>query len=139
VVGNTLAQSFWRGNQGYSRTVPISNNEIQWNQASAWSAPTLITTLPGSGDMQAESEFVVGNTLTQSIWRGNQGFWRTVPISNNEIQWNQASAWSAPTLITTLPGSGDMQAKSEFVVGNTLIQSYWRSNREYWRTAPIIP
>ena len=137
-LGNDLYQSIWQSNYGYFRTVPIVNNVVQWNSASAWSNPIAISGMPGSGNMQAHGDYAVGNTLMQAIWRGNQGWSRSVPIVNGVVQWNQAGAWSGPININTLPGGGDIQATDNYVVGNTYWQSLWRSNVQWTRYAPII-
>ncbi len=116
VVGSTLWQPFWRGNQGWYRTVPIVNSQPQWGSASGWTGPMPITALPGSGDIQTQADYTVGGTLWQSFWRGNQGFYRTVPIINGVPQWGSASAWSGPQPLTIWPGSGDIQAQSGFTI-----------------------
>ena len=137
-VGNNLMQAFWRGNQGWSRNVPIVNDVIQWGSAPAWGGPIAISGLPGAGDMQAQGDYAVGSTLIQAFWRNNQGWTRNVPIVNGVVQWGQASAWGGPIAITGLPGSGDMQAQDNFVVGNTYWQITWRSNQQYTRSVPIV-
>ena len=137
VIGNTLTQGVWRGGSGYTRTVPIVNGVVQWGQASAWSGPISITTLPGTGDVQTIVEYVVGNTIIQGLWRGNSGYSRTVSIVNGVPQWG-AATWSAPMDINTLPGSGDLQSQDGYVYGNTLNQGLWRGGLGYTRTVPIV-
>ncbi|MCP4418215.1 MAG: S8 family peptidase [Chloroflexi bacterium] len=138
IVGNQLEQSLWRGNQGWHRIVPIVNNQVQWGSASTWYGPYALNTLPGSGSVQAQSTFVVGNQLEQSLWRGNQGWHRIVPIVNNQVQWGSASTWYGPYALNTLPGSGSIQAQSTAVVDNTLEQGFWRGNQGWYRTVPIV-
>ena len=138
IVGNILWQAYWRGNEGWSRTVPIVNNNIDWSSASGWAGPIPIAALPGSGSMQSQGNFVMGNTLWQAFWRGNEGWSRTVPIVNGVVQWGSASGWSGPIPIAALPGSGSMQGQSNFVMGNTLWQAFWRGNEGWSRTVPIV-
>ena len=138
VTGNILTQGFWRGNQGWYRTVPIVNGDLDWASASAWSGPISINTMPGSGSMQAQENIITGNTMTQGVWRGNQGWYRTVPIVNGVIDWNSASPWYGPISISTMPGSGSMQAQSSTISGSTLTQGIWRGNQGWYRTVPIV-
>lgn len=138
VVGSTLNQGLWRGGQGWSRTVPIVNGVVQWNSATAWGGPYSASSLPGSGEIQSQYAFAISNTLYQGFWRNNQGYSRTVPIVNNVIQWGSATAWSGPASIANLPGSGDMQSQTDYVVGNTLTQGFWRGNQGWTRTVPIV-
>jgi len=137
-VGNTLVQGIWRNDQGWTRNVPIADDVIQWGSAPAWSGPISISSMPGSGSMQAHGDYAVGNTLVQGVWRNNQGWTRDVPIVNGVIQWGQAGAWSGPISIGGLPGSGDMQVQDNFVTGNTYWQVIWRSNQQYTRSVPIV-
>ena len=136
--GNDLYQSIWQSNSGYFRTVPIVNDAVQWGSASGWTGPIGIGSMPGSGDMQAHGDYAVGNTLVQAIWRNNWGYSRNVPIVGGVVLWGEAGTWSSPLSISTLPGSGDMQATDNYVGGNTYWQSFWRSNVQYTRYAPII-
>ncbi|MCL4872301.1 MAG: hypothetical protein KJ063_25350, partial [Anaerolineae bacterium] len=138
VVGNTLHQALWRGNQGWSRTVPIVNGAVNWGGASTWSGPVAASTLPGSGTVQSLGGYRLGNTLYQSMWRGNQGWAREVPIVNNQPVWGSATAWSGPVDISNLPGAGTMNSQADFIIGNTLWQSVWRGNQGWMRTVPIV-
>ena len=87
---------------GFWRIVPVANGEPQWNSASTWSQPISISTIPGSGSIQTMSVFMYGNgsKLQQSFWRGDQGFWRIVPVANGEPQ------WSCGVVPTATPGGG---------------------------------
>ncbi|MBX2999116.1 MAG: hypothetical protein KF893_11450, partial [Caldilineaceae bacterium] len=109
-----------------------------WGSASAWAGPWPITALPGSGTLQAQSDFVINDTLYQAFWRGNQNWIRTVPIVNGVEQWGSASAWAGPYTISVLPGSGDMQITADYVLNHTLHQEFWRGNQGYRRTVPIV-
>jgi len=96
-----LQQSFWRGNQGWYRSVPMkSDGTPDWSKAGAWGGPVLLSALPGSGSMQAQNGYIMpSGQLQQSIWRGNQGWYRSVPMkSNGTPDWNKASAWDGPLL-----------------------------------------
>lgn len=118
----------WRGDKEY----------IQTFQNSYWADPILISSLPGSGSMQAFDGFIIGSTLWQSFWRGDQNFSRTVPINNSSPNWAAASAWSNPSLLSSIPGTSSVQTKSGFVIGNKLWESYWRADQRFTRTVPII-
>lgn len=140
---SALMQGFWRGNQGFWRTVPIVNGEPDWNDTTRkWSSPLSIQILPGSGSIQSQSSFILpdGSALMQGIWRGNQGFWRTVPIINNQVCWDCANDWSSPMPIDILPGSGDMQAQMDlsYPSRNYVFQKICRGGSFYWRTVPIV-
>lgn len=139
-VGDVLVQGFWRGNQGWTRDVPIVRDVVQWGSAPPFAGPINIGGLPGSGDMQAHGDYAAGSTIIQAIWRSNQGFARNVPIVNGVAQWGQASAWNwnNPISINTLPGSGDMQAQDNFAIYNVYYQTIWRGGQQYRRTVPIV-
>ncbi|GAB4209737.1 MAG: hypothetical protein Fur006_69730 [Coleofasciculaceae cyanobacterium] len=143
VCRSSLSQGFWRGNQGFTRTIPFKKDGTpDWCAATDWSAPIPISILPGCGDIQAQSTFVYlnGKTLRQFIWRGNQGFIRTVPLQDKcTPDWNAASDWSAPISPSTLPGSGDIQSQNEYVSvqGRFLAQGFWRGNQGFTRTVPF--
>jgi hypothetical protein len=134
----TLTQSFWRGGEGFSRSVPIRNGTVQWTQAEPWSAPLPVDLLPGAGDIQADSSYLLGGELRQSIWRGNEGFSRAVPIVDGVVRWSQASPWSGPVPIATLPGDGAMEATSSYLLGRALVQSCWRGGEGRSRSVPVI-
>jgi hypothetical protein len=116
--GGFLLQSFWRGDQGWYRSVPVDagGNPI-WGQARPWRI-TYLHLLPGVGSVQALcSEVYAGKRdLLQTVWRSNQGFWRRVPIdAEGNILWSQARPWSAPVSTSGLPGSGNIEAQAEAV------------------------
>ena len=95
----TLQQSFWRGNQGWVRIVPLrANGSPDWGRASSWHGPVGLSSLPGSGSIQAQTATVFRNrTLVQGIWRSNQGWSRTVPLrADGTPDWGRAGAWSGP-------------------------------------------
>ncbi len=137
-----LNQGFWRGNQGFTRTIPFKKDGTpNWCAASDWSAPIPISALPGSGDIQSQNAYVSpGKFLVQSFWRGNQGFTRTVPFNADcTPNWPAASPWSAPIGPSILPGCGDIQAQSGFVSANgtILFQTVWQGNQGFTRTVPF--
>ena len=108
----------------------------------AWSAPIPISTLPGSGSIQTQAEVIYPNNtqLLQSFYRGDQGYWRIVPVVNGNPVWASAGAWSAPISVSTLPGSGTIQTRSDFIIGNgaNLIQALWRGDKGFWRIVPVV-
>ncbi|HEX3044989.1 MAG TPA: peptidoglycan DD-metalloendopeptidase family protein [Bacillota bacterium] len=140
--GSELVQTIWRGDQGFQRTVPIVSGNFDWNHAGSWLNPISITSLPGSGSIQTLDEFILPDrsALLQGLWRGNQGFYRTVPIINNQISWLSAGSWSNPSSISTLPGSGDVQGQQNILIPgrNYLFQEFCRGGNFYWRTVPIV-
>ena len=83
--GDTLHQAIWRGNQGWTRDVPISSSgNPVWGQAGSWSGPISISLLPptsSSLSMQAQDNIIVGDKLYQTYFRGNHGWRRDVPLN----------------------------------------------------------
>ena len=134
---DTLLQSFWRGGEGLERTVPVTTGDPQWLGASAWANPVSASALPGGGYMQALANYILDDTLYQSLWRGNQGWQRTVPVEDGVIQWQDASAFTGPTQISALPGSGAMRGTANYIQGSTLYQDFWRGNQGWSREVPI--
>ena len=137
ILGNTLYQSFWRGNQGWSRTVPVIDGTIQWQGATAFTGPTQISALPGSGPMRGAANYIHGSTLYQDFWRGQQGWSRTVPINGNLVEWGEASEWTGPYAASALPGSGTVQALDVFIFEDVLTQTLWRGGEGRQRMVPI--
>ncbi len=137
IIGDTLYQSYWRGNQGWLRTVLVADGTIEWNNASVFSGPFVLSDLPGSGNMQGTTNYVVGSTLYQDFWRGNQGWSRTVPISGTLVEWDEATDWAGPYAASDLPGEGNVQAIDVFVFEDTLTQTFWRGGEGRSRTIPI--
>lgn len=139
----TIQESVWRNNQGFHRTIPLNvGGEPDWSRASGWTGPLAASGLPGAGSNQAQDDYVYPNQahLMQSVWRGDQGFWRTVPFLNGSPNWGAASAWSAPIPVSANPGAGSLQTLDAIVYPNgaTLMQSIWRGDQGYWRTVPIV-
>lgn len=111
-LNNTLYQAIWRSNgYGYTREVPIVNGQVQWQSASNWSSGISINNLPGSGTMRGCSNYIVNNTLFQTFWRGSNGYDRSVPVVNGQIQWQSASSWQSYS-VNDLPGSGTLYGTS---------------------------
>lgn len=138
-VGNNMIKGVWIDDQGWVQYIPVINDVILWGQPGEWIGPIALGSMPGSGSVQAHGDYVVGNTLIQGIWQNNEGWTRTVPIANGQIQWNLASpTWGGPISISTMPGSGDMQAQDNWVVKDTYWQVIWRNNQQWTRTLPIV-
>jgi len=119
------------------------NGFIDWRNASVWLGPGDSAALPGSGELQAQSDVLINNgqTLLQSLWRGDQGWLRAVPVVNGgDIDWANATAWVGPGNPADLPGSGAIQATSDVIINNakSLMQSVWRGNQSWLRAVPII-
>jgi hypothetical protein len=136
-----LLQSLWRSNQGFFRYVPMKPDYTpDWGQATAWSAPISLAGLPGSGDIQTLSGFVMPNKqLMQAFWRSDQGFYRVVPMKADATpDWSNAGAWGGPVALAGMPGSGSMQAQSDFVMPNgQLMQAFWRGDQGFYRVVPM--
>jgi cysteine-rich repeat protein len=136
-----LQQSYWRGGEGYARQVPFKTDGTpDWGNATAWSGPIPVADLPGSGDMQAQTSYIMENgELQQSFWRGGEGYARQVPFKTDGTpDWGNATAWSGPIPVADLPGSGDMQAQTSYVMENgELQQSFWRGGEGFYRQVPF--
>lgn len=119
-VGNTVYQTAWRGNQGWFREVPVVNGVIQWpSGGGGWQGPLSPSGIPGSGDIQAQDNYVIGSLVWQHMWRSNTRWTRSVPILNGIPQWGSASAWSNTTSDFSLPDPGiNVSAAGSFVVYN---------------------
>lgn len=138
ILSGVLYQDFWRGNQGWSRTVPVQEGEILWSQASGFTGPYDIADLPGTGNMQATSNYVLDDTLYQTFWRGGQGYARSIPIHGDVVSWGDATDWDGPYGLSGLPGSGTVQGQANYVFGDILYQDFWRGGEGYSRTVPIV-
>lgn len=116
VLCSTLYHQFWRGDQGWSRTVPISGGVPNWSSASAWSGPVALSALPGTGSLQAFSMYRGGNSVGQAVWQNNLGYARTVPLINNgcTTDFAHSGTWSSAISINILPGSGNMRAQDNY-------------------------
>jgi hypothetical protein len=140
--GATLLQAIWRGDQGWTRKVPVVNGVPNFSAASAFSGPIEITGLPGSGSYQAQTDRYDknGTELVQSIWRGNQGWTRKIPVVNGVPNFSAASAFSGPIKLIGFPGTGDYQSQSDIYIENgaILLQSIWRNNQGWTRRVPVI-
>lgn len=137
----TLRQAVWRGNQGWTRSVPLdTSGKPQWNKAGAWSGPIGLSGLPGKGSIQCTTAFLPGDgKLHQGFWRGDQGWARTVPLkTDGSPNWNKASAWGGPIALSGLPGSGSIQAQTTFrTPAGRLVQGFWRGDHGWSRTVPL--
>ncbi|GAF93688.1 unnamed protein product, partial [marine sediment metagenome] len=135
-----LQQGFWRGGQGWVRTVPMrADNTPDWGNASSWGGPLPLSNLPGTGDMQSQAGYIMPNgELQQGFWRGGQGWVRTVPMrADNTPDWGNASSWGGPLPLSNLPGTGDMQSQAGYIMPNgELQQGFWRGGQGWVRTVP---
>lgn len=136
-----LYQAIWRGDQGWCRDVPVIGGTVRWelaNDIEDWDGPVYLSSLPGSGSLQAQNEFFLPGSkrLFQRIWRNNQYYWRSVPRSGDAVDWNAASDWFGPYPSTTLPGSGDIQATTAFRLSGDqdIEERFWKNNAGYKRT-----
>lgn len=129
---------------------PTANNRSQYTftitdpgiVACPWSAPISNTILPGAGPLQSAGNYIIGQTLFQTLFRNNQSYARTVPIVNNVPNFSAATAWVPNTNASTFPGTGPIVTQSEYVIGNMVYQGIWRGNANveqgFSRQIPII-
>jgi hypothetical protein len=133
--------TIWRSNQGYTRYVPTAGTAILWDKSSQWYGPTGIETFPGSGELQALSTYYKSNKsiLVQTVWRGDVGYVREVPVSGGIPAWNYAGAWNTAYSLSDFPGSGSIVAVNELMIQNDgkLFQSIWRGDEGYNRLIPV--
>jgi hypothetical protein len=89
-----LLQAFWRDggssgtadDVGYFRYIPLSSSgAIEWQNAdTTWSGPMGYVGIPGTGSIQAQGDIMVGTVVYQTAWRNNEGWVRTVVVSNTD-------------------------------------------------------
>jgi len=127
-----------RGNEAWIRSAPVVNGYQQCSSATGWWSYLDSADLPGSGTMQAHTTWVIDDTLYEDVWRNNQSWSRTIPLTDGMPNWHAASSWSGPTSTAGLPGSGDIQAEARYVIGDKLYQDLWRNGQGYQRSFQII-
>lgn len=143
-------QSFWRGNQAFWRDVLFkADGSPDWPApGSGWSGPLPLdqSKLPGHGAIQTinTNENPHRNEFVQSIWRSNEGWYRTVPFNTDGTPaWPApGTGWSGPLkLDDVVPGCGDIQAHDSLLLGNRsgFIQDVWRGNQGWWRIVYFRP
>lgn len=138
VINNIIFRNIWIDNQEWTMTAPINDDQIRWELSSGWGISLLSPQqLPGTGDIQAVGDLSTGRILHRSIWRGNQGWSTTVSIINGNVNWEEAE-WIGPVSLDALPGRGELQATSDAVLINSIRQTYWRDNEEWYRIVPIV-
>lgn len=118
--GRTFQECYRRSSQGFCRQVNFrADGTPDWPSLSqGWSGPLGTEPLPGTGDVQAATSLMHldGKAFTQSLWRGNQGFWRDVMFKpEGSPDWAHAPTWAGTTEIAQLPGAGPMQAANILV------------------------
>ncbi len=112
---------------GYCRDIPIAaSGQILWSKAEAWPTTGMqADKLPGTGLLVSQDMFRIGNKIHQSINRangtkGSLGYIRTAPISQDSIQWQNASKWS-----DAIPYSNPLIASHAVAIGSILHQWVW--------------
>jgi hypothetical protein len=141
---NTMLLSIWRDNLGYSKTFTISGNEVIWSSDTTWSSPISPPPNTGTGNIQAQSDIIIGSTLLQSVWRNDIGYIRWVPIVNGAFQWSCQSTgtcpWTATALsLAGLPGGNvSVQAQSGYITGGKFYQTIWQGGNGWSRAVPIV-
>ena len=139
VLQGAISQGIWRGDMGYSRSIPFSaSGTPDLGNASAWSAPLSLSDIEGSGALTAQSGFVDSTHLHQSYWRGGMRYARRVPLlSDGAPDWANGEAWQSGDA-SALPGSGDVHAESIAALpGAVLLQTIWRGDLRYRRSGPV--
>ncbi len=140
----TLYQSFYKGNEGWNRKVPLeADGTPDWGNISVWNSfEDLSLVLPGPGPYDAYGAFIDGNrTLHQSFYKGNVGWNRKVPLkADGTPDWGNASEWTEfSDLGAVLPGGpGPYDAYGAFVDGSqTLHQTFYKDNLGWNRKVPL--
>ena len=93
--------------------------------------------------MQSQSDYVIGSNLWQTHWRGNGGWYRTVPIVNGTPDWNHPNQWNpTPLNLGQINCTETILAQTDYVIGSTLRQFHWCLNgagnlESKERTVPI--
>jgi hypothetical protein len=137
-LGGNLYQELWRSNTRWTRTIPIVGGIVQEGSATAWqSGLTNFGAMPGSGTVQDNNFYVLCTTLYHQFWRGDQGWYRSIPISGGVPNWGSATAWAGPVALSALPGSGSLQAYSVFTTDTSITQAVWQNNSGYARNVTI--
>jgi len=145
VSGSGLNQALWRGNRGYSRIVPLRADGMpDWARASRWYGPYSLSSLPGSGSIQAATDTMLLNgRLLQTYWRGNVKYRRYVPPKpNGDPDWARAGSFRVDAYLSRLAGSGSLRCESATVLPDRdtyglLYQSYLRGSHAYSRFVPL--
>ncbi len=145
--GVAILQSLWRNNLGYTRLVPIdsSTGMPKWDEAGMWGKTKTVPEMaPGTGDAQALSGIYYPQygSIMQSIVRGNRSYWRWEKLNPANINdWATGSeAWHGPTAANGIPGSGDIQSMSEYLLpapANLMHQTFWRGGKRYEREVQL--
>lgn len=126
-----LYQEYWRCCQSWTRSVPLGANGPIWASATTWVMNRDIYDMPGTGDVMAHTNYVIGANYYENFWRGGQGWVKCVgPYCSGQ--------WTGPYSLNGLPGTGDIQCLDCTVVENYLHQSFWRNNVGYYRKVPIV-
>jgi len=98
VVGNNYFQNvFWSATNCIAYTAPLdASGNIIWSSQTSQPCQTYA---PGSGTVQTYAAYILGNYLTEAIWRGNIGYTRAVPLdsSGTSVLWGSAPAWQQCT------------------------------------------
>lgn len=95
ILGNDHYQNvFWTESNCVQYKTPLDDNG---NRISAQQTPsTCRTSVPSTGAVQSYTAYVVGDYLRESIWQGNVGYVRNVPLNatKTDVLWSSAPAWS---------------------------------------------
>ena len=127
-----LIQTSLRGNDVWSRMVPINGGILNWSNSSEWYNPYTTSSLPGSGTIQAFDEYISGGNVIQLLWRNNIGYERRVPLnSDGELNFEASPGWSQKVTAGQFPGSGNMQTLYTSIVEGTLFYVYTRGDTVY--------
>jgi hypothetical protein len=141
---NKIIQSYWRANQGWTRTIPLkADGNPDWAAAPYWTGPLSPSILPGTGDLMTFSTYTLpapANKLMQSFWRkgssatdpsDDEGYLRGVPLVNGNPDFNQAESWNTtPFNNSGLPATGHLLATETYYLptANKLMQQMWIKN-----------
>lgn len=121
-VIKTVSALEWNG----GLTVPLDSfGFVNWGNI-AWQA------FPPATPPRAQEEFIIGNFAIQRVfWQDNSCTQYKYPLDDlGNRKYPDGIITSCPTLI---PGSGDIQSYTAWVVNDQLREGMWRNNKGYTR------
>ena len=128
----TISSSSWNGTAVGSRTQSAQSNE---------GGRTYTLSCHNDLGQSASKQVTVTvskRMLTQSIVRGNDVYYRTVPVTSSGSEtYSAASNWSKKYTVADFPGSGTVQAFEEYRSKRNVIQVVWRNNYGWTRRVPL--
>lgn len=133
VVADKYHEGGWQGGYGYVRTIPL----YTWGAVN-WGSPNYWQTFPFSNfPARAQDEYVIGNYSYQKVFAHDN----VCTLYKYPLDLNGNRDYSQPNHTTPcptiLPGSGDIQSYTAWVVNDQLREAMWRNNIGYTRTLQL--